>query len=292
MERKRIGLIFVALCLALAFNLSPVEAAKNCDRDGDNFNDAGRGCGGDDCNDKDSSTFPGAPELCDGKDNNCDGTVDERCDGGGGDGEGDKCVIDFRVVVEDDAMANRVRSDDGSPYIDGVDNVQARTARAGGGFFRFATNRSQKLAGGTRTLLIDFNGIAGRPFDSALKGVDLRFFTGDGGLELCSLSADSGTGTVGLTLAFEVIGKKDDRMTLIYGTPEFLSGPKGPDGPPCGVKVTVTRTDAFNWTISGTQACLLNGGLHFGDTVLSGGNNGGISMPFTMDLTDLNALAP
>ena len=30
-----------------------------------------------DCNDYDSFTYPGAPEICDGQDNNCDGNVDE-----------------------------------------------------------------------------------------------------------------------------------------------------------------------------------------------------------------------
>lgn len=33
--------------------------------------------GGDDCNDGDASVYPGADEVCDGQDNNCDSQVDE-----------------------------------------------------------------------------------------------------------------------------------------------------------------------------------------------------------------------
>jgi hypothetical protein len=45
------------------------------DRDGDGFT----ACGGD-CDESDPSVHPGAFELCDGRDNNCDGVVDEgRC---------------------------------------------------------------------------------------------------------------------------------------------------------------------------------------------------------------------
>jgi hypothetical protein len=47
--------------------------AQGCDQDGDGFP------AGMDCNDNDATVFPGAPEMCDGRDNNCDGRVDETC---------------------------------------------------------------------------------------------------------------------------------------------------------------------------------------------------------------------
>ncbi|MCK6586562.1 MAG: hypothetical protein HUU21_32765 [Polyangiaceae bacterium] len=41
----------------------------------DNDGDGATSC--DDCDDADSATYPGATEVCDGKDNNCDGAIDE-----------------------------------------------------------------------------------------------------------------------------------------------------------------------------------------------------------------------
>lgn len=46
-----------------------------CDLDGDSYQ--ALVCGGDDCDDNDDKVYPEAPEVCDGKDNNCDGNKDE-----------------------------------------------------------------------------------------------------------------------------------------------------------------------------------------------------------------------
>ncbi len=49
------------------------------DKDGDGH--APQICGGDDCDDSNANVHPGAVEVCDGKDNNCNGIIDQDADG-------------------------------------------------------------------------------------------------------------------------------------------------------------------------------------------------------------------
>lgn len=62
---KRYGLFFVGFC-ALALAGQSQCPCEDKDRDGYCVEDG-------DCDDTNASIHPGAPEVCDGIDNNCDG---------------------------------------------------------------------------------------------------------------------------------------------------------------------------------------------------------------------------
>jgi hypothetical protein len=73
------------------FNIDMGNGGGVTDNDGDGFNSFA------DCNDNDAAINPNATEVCDGADNNCDGTVDEGCNTGG-------CSLD--IVLVPDSLDN------------------------------------------------------------------------------------------------------------------------------------------------------------------------------------------
>ncbi len=99
------------------------------DADGDGYSAA------DDCDDNDASAYPGAPESCDGVDNDCDGEVDEDGDLSwyadvDGDGYGDAGVTATGCEGPSGYVDNGTDCDDGDAAIhpdaseacDGIDN--------------------------------------------------------------------------------------------------------------------------------------------------------------------------
>lgn len=94
---------------ASGFSVRCIKSTEDVDRDGDSYT-VNEG----DCNDNDPTINPGAVEICDGLDNDCDGEADEGCtvndaDGDGVLGSSDNCPSFFnpdQADVDQDGLGN------------------------------------------------------------------------------------------------------------------------------------------------------------------------------------------
>lgn len=65
--------VFLPALLCLAWCLAGLEGCP-ADTDGDGYT-----VGDGDCDDSNDTVYPGAPDLCDGLDNDCDGEAEHSC---------------------------------------------------------------------------------------------------------------------------------------------------------------------------------------------------------------------
>jgi hypothetical protein len=132
---------------------SCTEATRSCthttlgatDADGDGHYD--QACGGDDCNDRDKTIYAGHPELCDNKDNDCNGLVD-----------------DYAVVARGTEYTSIVGAPGGTWAIPNVGVSQLMTSAFGTGFMTARLGNPNYYV---RTMTT--GGVAGT--DTALFGV-------------------------------------------------------------------------------------------------------------------------
>ena len=96
-----------------ASRLEEVYSEETPDNDGDGFGSH------DDCDNSRADVYPGAEEVCDGRDNDCDGTVDEGFDPGGWwypdtdfDGFGDESAGEYLCEEPSDLVATGGDCDD------------------------------------------------------------------------------------------------------------------------------------------------------------------------------------
>ncbi len=99
----------------------PSDLCIDADEDGYGF---GPGCDGRDCDDEDPTTNPGAQEVCDGADNDCDGNIDDdpidnqvECDTGL---EG-VCATGISFCQDGELLCEQTQAS-GREFCDGLDN--------------------------------------------------------------------------------------------------------------------------------------------------------------------------
>jgi hypothetical protein len=225
-------------CVEGVCRLEPNAPDSQCeDADLDGYG-VGAVCLGLDCDDDDANTFPGAPEICDGKDNDCDCLV---VDSETGEVLDDTCenpaleIVDEVVACEQDSdCPNDPEADNGMRCIDGAcfyrcplddTGVCGTSGPDGGGAVRACSTSVDDNTGDIRGELLDCGNIGayGPDFDSggesdeACDGLDNNCNRRIDGNETCAVcseeepmecSTDLGVCSVGICLCVD--GEPDE----------------------------------------------------------------------------------
>jgi len=165
---------------------------------------------------------------------------------------GSRCRVGFDLVLDEN---QRVRSDIANvPYRDKQENVMVSTSGTG---LRFDTNTSIDLETATdlRRARLDFTGtgFAAHSDPNVPKGIDLRFSAGIYPVNLCDLGIGQ---IVKVPAGLNFISSLGGVVRMAYGW-----NPAREDDFECdnlygdSVRLTIERTTANTWQVSGTQAC-------------------------------------
>jgi putative metal-binding protein/Ig-like domain-containing protein len=187
-----------------------------------------------DCNDDDNTTYPGATEICDGKDNDCNGTIDDG----------------VKVTFYRDA--------DGDGFGDAANPTQACTAPAGYVTSNTDCNDDDNTVYTSATEICDgkdndCNGI----IDENVKSTFYRDADGDG---FGDAANSTGTCTAPAGYVIDNTDCNDDDNTMYPGATEICDGKDNDCNGTIdeGVEVTFYRDadgDGFGDVSNPTQAC-------------------------------------
>src|SRR6185436_1919455 len=109
----------MSLALLACHGSTEPDTTADCDRDGDSH--AALTChGGDDCDDEDAAVHPGAPEICNDRDDDCDGKQPDATEwfvDADHDGYGDAANSVTACSPPDGYVARATDCDDSAPEI-------------------------------------------------------------------------------------------------------------------------------------------------------------------------------
>ncbi|UCF37762.1 MAG: putative metal-binding motif-containing protein [Acidobacteriota bacterium] len=105
---RKVSMFWVGIVLACVMAVSALGAPPDkCDQDGDGYLKAKCTNTDIDCDDSNPDVNPGAEEVCDSVDNDCDGAVDEDLPGCGSGGIHWGCTTDFNYGMSDGSLTGQ-----------------------------------------------------------------------------------------------------------------------------------------------------------------------------------------